>query len=315
VTPETLELEHTYTYPNETLEPPGPINDLRRGELTGLREAPLYVIPSATPEPDWPVGHMWTNILWPLVGDVEGVVLDQRGKPIANADIEVKGEQIGRGLLTKTDSAGRFTLQNFPPGVIYIYASKEKDGYLRGFSNFNAVPNDQSLISVTVEAEQTTRVTIKRRAGAYLKLNVTDENGQRLGGAIKFTRDDQPGQWYSQGISGNEKMQVPAVPFRISVLADGYADWHYGGANYEGTAGLLTLQPGQTLTLRVRLRKNASPKGGNHRWHEARWRLRYSRRREDRRTRRRQENENCHQPDRPDVWRILVGQNAEKPSK
>jgi hypothetical protein len=38
VTPETLEVEHTYTYPNETLEPPGPINDLRRGELRGTME-------------------------------------------------------------------------------------------------------------------------------------------------------------------------------------------------------------------------------------------------------------------------------------
>jgi hypothetical protein len=32
----TLELEHTY--PNETLEPPGPIDDLRRGELRGTME-------------------------------------------------------------------------------------------------------------------------------------------------------------------------------------------------------------------------------------------------------------------------------------
>jgi hypothetical protein len=47
------------------------------------------------------------------------------------------------------------------------------------------------------------------------------------------------------------------VPFRLAVNSVGYADWHYGGANYEGTAGLTTLQPGQTLTLRVRLRKNA----------------------------------------------------------
>ena len=36
VRPETLEVEHTY--PNETLEPPGPINDLRRGELRGTME-------------------------------------------------------------------------------------------------------------------------------------------------------------------------------------------------------------------------------------------------------------------------------------
>jgi hypothetical protein len=38
VRPEALEVEHTYTYPNETLEPPGPINDLRRGELRGTME-------------------------------------------------------------------------------------------------------------------------------------------------------------------------------------------------------------------------------------------------------------------------------------
>ncbi len=40
------------------------------------------------------------------------------------------------------------------------------------------------------------------------------------------------------------------------LTADGYEEWHYGGANWQDKAGLVNLKSGQTLTLDVRLRKN-----------------------------------------------------------
>ena len=48
---------------------------------------------------------------------------------------------------------------------------------------------------------------------------------------------------------------VPSVPFRLTVDADGYEPWHYGGVNWQGKAGLMTLKSGETLSLTVRLRK------------------------------------------------------------
>jgi hypothetical protein len=193
------------------------------------------------------------------LGSVEGVVVDQQGKPIPNMDIDVYRQedmQTRAGSAT-TDSAGKFVVHDLPAELILIYAFKEKDGYLRGFSNFNSVPNDDALVGVKVEAGQTARTTIKRKAmGAYLTLNVTDENGHRLFYAATLRRDDQPGQFWSKSLAPGDKLQVPAVPFRLEVQSPGYADWHYGGANYAGRVGLVTLKPGQKFALDVRLQKH-----------------------------------------------------------
>ena len=191
-------------------------------------------------------------------GAVEGVVVDQQGKPIANMDIDVYWQEDMQTRIgsAKTDSAGKFVAHDLPAELILIYAFKEKAGYLRGFSNFNSVPNDDSIVGVKVEAGQTATTTIKRKAmGAYLKLNVTDENGQRLLYVVTLRRDDQPGQFWRKSMAPGDTLQVPAVPFRLSIQSDGYAEWHYGGPNYAGRVGLVTLKPGQTLSLDARLQK------------------------------------------------------------
>src|SRR5579864_5646258 len=114
------------------------------------------------------------------LGSVAGVVLDQEGKPIPDADVYAVPEQDMRTLLasTTTDPAGKFILHDLPAVVVYVYAYKESDGYPKTFARFFALPNDRSLVSVKVEAGQvTTGVTMKRAAkAARLKINVTDEN-------------------------------------------------------------------------------------------------------------------------------------------
>jgi hypothetical protein len=195
----------------------------------------------------------------PSVGSVEGVVLDEQNKPIPEANVyaPLPQDMRRRVATTTTDSSGKFGFRDLPTGVVYIYAYKVSDGYPDGFFRFFKLPNDQPLVSAKVEAGQvTTGVTIKRGArAAHLKVNVTDENGNPLGGYFVFTREDQPGA-YQQGASPEESMLVPPVPFRLTVGAMGYGEWHYGGANYAGKAGLIALKSGQTLNLAVRLRKN-----------------------------------------------------------
>jgi hypothetical protein len=191
-------------------------------------------------------------------GSVEGVVLDQQGKPIRDANVYANLEKDMRRPVatTTTDSAGKFLLRDLPAERVYIYAYKESDGYPNGFAAFFALPNDQSLVVMKVEAGQTTSLTIKRGArSAHLKVHVTDENGSRIGAGLRLTREDQPGGDYITGTDGDVSMLVPPVPFRVMVDEDGYEPWHYGGANYASKAGLVTLKSGQTLTLNVRLRK------------------------------------------------------------
>jgi hypothetical protein len=205
-----------------------------------------------------PIAGFSQTAATPGLGSVEGVVLDGHDKPIPDADVYALPEQDMRRLLasTHTDSAGKFSLHDLPAVVVYVYAYKESDGYPNTFARFFTLPSDRSLVSVKVEAGQvTTGVTLKRAAkSARLKLNVTDENGNPLGGEVAFERPDQPGE-YSTGINGGVSMLVPPVPFRLTVRVIGYEEWHYGGSNWQGKAGLIALKSGQTLSLAVRLRK------------------------------------------------------------
>jgi hypothetical protein len=189
-------------------------------------------------------------------GAVEGVVLDQQSKPIPGADVYalLEEDMRTRAGTTTTNSAGKFILRDLPAARVYIYAFKEKDNYPNGFAEFFVLPNDQSLVPVKVEAGQTTTLTIKRGArSAHLKVHITDENGKRIGAALTLEREDQPGRHYGEGTDGEVSMLVPPVPFRATIEADGYAPWHYGGADWQGKAGLIALKSGQGLNLRVHL--------------------------------------------------------------
>jgi hypothetical protein len=193
-------------------------------------------------------------------GSIQGVVLDRDGKPITGATVYALPEEDMRRPVASatTDTAGKFTLNDLPAGVVYVYAYKETDGYADGFSNFFAIPNDQSLVSVKVERGHIATLTIKRTAkAAYLNFKVTDEKGQRVPASLTLTRYDQPEEPYgtATNLDGEKSMLVPAVPFRVTVDADGYETWHYGGANYADKGGLIVLKPGQTFNLAVRLRK------------------------------------------------------------
>jgi hypothetical protein len=80
----------------------------------------------------------------------------------------------------------------------------------------------------------------------------------------QLDRDDVPGPFNTSVPTDprlvdvgfiNGVMLVPPVPFRLTVQADGYEPWHYGGKNWARKAGLITLKSGQTLSLAVRLQK------------------------------------------------------------
>lgn len=193
-------------------------------------------------------------------GSIEGVVLDDQSKPIAGAEVYALSQEEMRhpDAITTTDSRGKFTLQGLSPGGFYIYAYKESDGYPNGFLRFLTTPNSQSPVVAKVEAgQETTGVTMRLGARfAHLKLNVTDEKGKVIPARLVFTREDQPGDYITgTDIKGQASMLVPPMPFRLKVIADGYEEWHYGGANWQGKAGLIALKSDQTFSLDARLRK------------------------------------------------------------
>jgi len=200
------------------------------------------------------------------LSSVAGVVLDQQGKPIPDANVWALAGDVQYSITTTSDAAGMFTLLNIPIGDVYVLAFKESEGYPYPFYAFYRTKNDRSSVNVEAKAgEVTSGVTLQLGPkAAHLKIEATDENGAPVQVALQLDRDDTPGP-YSTSVPTDPRlvgvrfikgvMLVPPVPFRLAVLANGYETWHDGESNYAGKAGLITLKSGQTLTLAVRLRK------------------------------------------------------------
>jgi hypothetical protein len=89
----------------------------------------------------------------------------------------------------------------------------------------------------------------------YLNLLITDEEGRPLGNNahVVLSRPDVP-ERLEQNARDRAFIAVPPTPLRVSVEADGYAAWHYGGDKWLDDKGLVTVGSGEILDLKVQLR-------------------------------------------------------------
>jgi hypothetical protein len=186
-------------------------------------------------------------------GSVSGIVLDGNGKPLPRANVYAIPEtDMRKQFPTVTNDAGEFTLRDLPEGTIHLSAFKESDGYPYNFFSFFNSPGENVPIELHIKAGQTikdVRIKLGERA-ARLNVNVTTADGKPLNGvSFLFTRPDQPDRPYTRGLAPTESILVPPVPFHVSVEAKGYKTWQYG----TNRSGLISLKPGETLDLAIRL--------------------------------------------------------------
>jgi hypothetical protein len=187
------------------------------------------------------------------------MVLDGNGKALPGAMVYgLPGENMREQIRTTADASGRFMLEKLPVGDVYLHAYKEDDGYPDSMFAFYRT-SEHEWVKVSVSAGKTIRdITIQLGVrAAHLSIALTNEDGSSLneGAQLIFTRSDMPGP-YRRGVSAKESLMVPAVPFRLTVEADGYEPWHYGGKEWQNTAGLITLKSGETLDLSVQLQQS-----------------------------------------------------------
>lgn len=188
-------------------------------------------------------------------GSIQGVVLDDRGKPLSNATVlALPEEDMLHPISGKCDDAGRYTIYNVPSGGVYLDADKKEDGYPYSLYSFYISPGQKKPKVLVLPGELTPDVVIQMGARtAYLKLEITDEHGNPIeGGAqLRFTRPDVP-KYFERGASAETLMPVPPVPFRLTIEADGYQPWHYVSEN-RADGDLITAKSGETFSLVVRL--------------------------------------------------------------
>lgn len=136
-------------------------------------------------------------------------------------------------------------------------AFKDADGYPYNFAACYKNPGEQFPYVHVAPGKDTDNVFIRLgRKGSTIKFDISDEQGVPVNASESMTRPDMPEVgvcWLSPKPDGSAL--VPAVPLRLTVKADGYEDWHYGGADWQTDNGLLRLKPGKTLNLPVRLQR------------------------------------------------------------
>lgn len=211
------------------------------------------------------------------LGTIQGVVLDPTGKPLPDADVYVitdTSTSRWEYVSAVSDAKGSFILNALPQGSYYVYSRKINDGYADDFFALSATNPPHAMVNVV--AGETTKTVIQRGPKcASLNLYVTDENGMPktdytldfyrpdlgtsggFGTSAEFPHGPKDPPMQADWPRGLKPLPVlvPLAPFRLTVNADGYEPWHYGGAKWQGNPGLITLKSGQTLNLTVRLRK------------------------------------------------------------
>jgi Carboxypeptidase regulatory-like domain len=195
-------------------------------------------------------------------GTIEGTVLDDSGKPLPGATVTAyeRGNRATRDVTQYDANAkGEFSIR-LPEGSVWLTAEKSTEGYPYAFFAFYISPG-QKFPTVTVKGGETTKDVVIRvgEKAAHLVYEAVDENGRPVsGGQFVFNRVDQD-QPYSIGVLGRGDMPVPPdAPFRMTFEAKGYRPWHYGGGNWQGREGLISLKSDETLNVIIQVQREGN---------------------------------------------------------
>ena len=96
------------------------------------------------------------------VGQIEGIVERDPGKPVASSTVTVFGDPLGKGvtMLTGVPERGRFTLPGMPPGTYRLYAWEDPEVAQR-YDPVLLKAYESISVRVTVKENGTERVTLR----------------------------------------------------------------------------------------------------------------------------------------------------------
>lgn len=190
-------------------------------------------------------------------GSIQGVVLDDRGSPVANAVVTadpVDGLARGTALPNaETDTDGRFVVEHLAwLGKYRIYTAKQTAGYPD--TSFSFYSNDV-LTTAEISAESPTatiRIQLGPKAGALVGAVSDAETGKPVPAGIELRRTASPDDWLSTSVAPNYRVLLPSsVNVSVVFVASGYEKWTVQGP--------LNLQPGQEMRLDVALQPAHNP--------------------------------------------------------
>jgi Carboxypeptidase regulatory-like domain len=199
------------------------------------------------------------------LGAISGVVLDESGKPIAEARVyaRIVDEPIHGGLHSVlTDKKGNFLLDRVLPGLNAVHAFKEEDGYPDTFFAVYYATNPSAVPRVTVFDGQVANVVIQlgpKATNVALDVSDSDSGDQISGASVELSNAEDPSIYVSlscrEDRQGKCHVLIPAQPIRVKMKKQGYED---RDITEEITSQVLgaSLQASEKREIAIRLRRS-----------------------------------------------------------
>ena len=199
------------------------------------------------------------------IGSMNGIVTDEAGKAVAGAT--VYANPVDRPIMgivphSTTDKSGHFEIKGLSWGLYAVSGAKADEGYPEMLSAF--FTRNQVMQKVTLAPETSTAtltVLLGPKAGR-LTGTVTDGlTSAPLSPCTKFSWASEPNNYLlGTGLVTSDFNTL--IPSNTGVLwkvwLDGYKPWYYPGTSDESAATTLRLQPGQLISIAIRLEPDAA---------------------------------------------------------
>ena len=196
-------------------------------------------------------------------GTVQGVVLNERGAPVAGAQVRLIPDSAAPAFgshvvrLYQTDKAGRFSAVKVPWGEYKVFAGKQNDGYPAIPMSFYGVDAFPVIRLRPASAAAEVSVTLGAKAGAIQSVSLKDaQTGADLLGVVTLRRVKDPRAVIRVSSTLGPVLVPSGTDISIQVGALGYKPWP--ALQSEGKQGSLRLRPEEGIKLEVRLAREGS---------------------------------------------------------
>lgn len=206
-------------------------------------------------------------------GEIVGRVVDLQGQPVPKAKVHVRlvgANPTGRIIFYWADAEGNFSIKGLASGEYDIFVSKEEDGFPdTDFFFYSSKQTSVAQASVTGQQPPPfVTVPIGPKAGRITGRVVNAVTGAPIGNAtMRFSRPENQymvliasphladdARPYQPGDEGAFNFLLPAAPLTIKVTAPGHVPWNYRSPGSNKQMDLLTLEPGKTMEMVIRMR-------------------------------------------------------------
>ncbi|MGH9505834.1 MAG: MSCRAMM family protein [Terriglobales bacterium] len=183
----------------------------------------------------------------PRGGTITGVVINQRGQPVAGAKVSYRqlGVAYAMAIVYATsDRRGRFHFVNLDWGRYNVYAEKESAGYPdQRFTLYGAgLPLPLATLS---PRHPKASVVVHVARAAVLTGTVTDAaTGKPVSNLTVLLKEPVSGAWFSGTAEANLYVLIPPlVQVNVTLTAPGYRPWQR----------ILRMRPGQRENITIKL--------------------------------------------------------------